>query len=124
MKLFVYGTLQQGYWNNRLLAGAEFLGQGVTKKPYVLYNCGFPMAVTTDKKNQALPVIGEVYKVEEQHIRSCDRLEGHPNWYERRLIKADVDGEEVDVFIYEMDDIPHHNTICNIVDNKYYRWAG
>lgn len=124
MKLMVYGTLQQGYWNNRLLNGAAFLGQAVTNKPYVLFNCGFPMAVTAPSKHKALPIIGEVYEVEEHHLRNCDRLEGHPDWYKREKISVKLGDKDEEVFIYEMPDHPSHNQLCDIIDNMYYKWVG
>ena len=124
MKLMVYGTLQQGYWNNRLLAGAKFLGQAVTNKKYVLFDCGFPMAVTAETDHKPLPIIGEVYEVTEQHLHYCDRLEGHPNWYQRNLVSVRLGDADEEVFIYEMPDQPSHDNLCDIVDNKYYRWVG
>jgi len=124
MKLMVYGTLQQGYWNNRLLAGARFIGQAVTNKEYVLFDCGFPMAVTAPTKYKPLPIIGEVYEVTQEQLERCDRLEGHPNWYKRELISARLGDRDEEVFIYEMPEKPSSVSLCNIVDNRYYRWVG
>ena len=128
MKLMVYGTLQQGYWNNRLLQGANFLGKAVTKNKYVLFNCGFPKAVPfslNEGKYPLLPVIGEVYEINDQHLAMCDRLEGHPNWYIRKKIGVTLEGEDDEAYIYEMPEWQEHTDgLCHNVDNMYYRWAG
>lgn len=128
MKLFVYGTLQRGYWNNTLLRGATLFSEGLTVKPYVLFNCGFPKAVPfvpVDASFEAplLPVSGELWDVEDHHIERCDRLEGHPNWYIRKEIDVSVsDGRTYKSYIYEMPEW-QDNPLCNIIDNMYYKWG-
>lgn len=127
MKLMVYGTLQRGHWNNRLLEGAQYIGKAITRKPYVLYHCGFPMAVPhsiNPERLPLLPIIGEVYEAGIDNVLRCDRLEGHPDWYQRTKIVAEVNGEEHEVFIYEMPTPPAHQQLCSIVDNMYYQWVG
>ena len=134
MKLMVYGTLQQGYWNNRLLEGAKFLGPSLTKTPYVLFNCGFPKAVPfslNEEKCPLLPVMGELYEVDEAHVLRCDRLEGHPDWYIRKKIAVTLDGNDEEAYIYEMPEWQQGSSLCSIVreftdtvDNMYYRWVG
>lgn len=124
MNLFVYGTLQRGYGNNRRLGGATFLGKAVTQKPYVLFDGGFPYAVPISDKFPLLPVIGEVYEVEQHHIDSCDRLEGHPSWYQRKTIQALVNNKLIDTYIYEMPSLsPDRYRLCNTKDDMYY-WSG
>lgn len=132
MKLFVYGTLRKGYWNNRRLTGANFLGQAITLKPYILWNGGFPIAthnqrVADLKGVKMLPVAGELYEVDETHIRSCDQLEGHPDWYNRTLIQCvTIDNTHHDTFIYEMNSHVGRE-VCDTLQldiDKYYRWAG
>ena len=126
MKLMVYGTLQSGHGNNRLLYGAEFLGPAITNKPYVLFHCGFPKAVPFSidpEKYPLLPVIGEVYEVDGSQLARCDMLEGHPSWYRREPIYARLNGAVEEVHIYEMKEWQERAPLCNIIDNKYYRWA-
>jgi len=125
-RLFVYGTLKQGYSNNVLLRGAKFLGPAITKKNYVLFNCGFPKAVTLSLDKEAypmLPVIGELYEVEDNHIRSCDQLEGHPDWYRRDVIEATLlaTNETFDTNIYEMNEWVGNRLTCKVV-NGAYEW--
>ncbi len=127
MNLFVYGTLQRGYGNNHRLNGATFLGKAVTLTRYVLFNGGFPYAVPVSPDPQSfplLPVMGEVYKVEDHHIEACDRLEGHPGWYQRKTIQAMINNRLVDTYIYEMPSLPPDRyRLCNTKDDIYY-WSG
>lgn len=127
MKLFVYGTLMRGYGNNRRLDGATFLGKAVTLKSYVLFNGGFPYAVPVSPDPQGfplLPVMGEVYEVEDHHIEACDRLEGHPDWYQRRVITANMDNRCIATCIYEMPRLDHLSYhLCNVSDQGHYYWA-
>lgn len=126
MKLMVYGTLKRQYGNNVLLNGAKFLGPAITQKKYVLLNSGFPYAVTLTKDEEQfpmLPVIGEVYEINERHLSSCDSLEGHPNWYRRNTIQAVMEtGEVEEVMIYEMNEWPEGRKLCNVV-NGSYEWS-
>ena len=126
MKLFVYGTLQSNYGNNVLLRGGNFLGAGLTIKPYVLVNCGFPMAIPFSKDEEVyrkLPVKGEVWEVGSEQLRQCDLLEGHPNWYVRTPVQVLMDNGSIEeANIYEMPDWEDHR-LCSIVDDKYYLWS-
>ena len=125
MKLMVYGTLKQGYWNNRLLTNATFLGESVTKNNYILYDCGFPMAVVPKgvPDEVALPIMGEVFDVDDATLRDCDRLEGHPTFYRRTLVPILREGIEEDVWMYELVSNTGTNRLSNI-DNNMYNWLG
>jgi len=124
MKLFVYGSLKQGFWNNTRLNGAKFLGPALTKKNYTLMAGGFPYAVTADVGHKQLPIMGEVFEIDEGHLARCDALEGHPNWYRRDTIKVTMlSGEEEDVMIYEWNS-PLNQRVCDVVEDKYYHWLG
>lgn len=126
MKLMVYGTLQRNHGNNRLLQNAEFLGVAVTKKKYVLLNCGFPFAIphTPDEDvYPLLPITGEVFEVKEDDVSRCDRLEGHPSWYRREKIKVVLQDQEEEVYIYEMPTWQSNLPLCSITPNGYYCWA-
>ena len=121
MKLFVYGTLKSGYGNNYLLRDSTKIGDGITKKGYVLFQCGFPKAVPFHQVPpeivldfDILPVMGEVWEVSEKDLHSIDRLEGHPNWYERKIVTILVNNEETEAWIYEMPEWQTHTPVCSI----------
>ncbi len=121
MKIFVYGTLQRGYGNNRLLTDATFIGSATTEKSYVLFQCGFPKAVPFTKNNtKLLPVKGEVFEVDKATLHCCDQLEGHPNWYVRTPITVLMDnGETEQVEIYEMPEWQDNRDTCTVVNDNY-----
>lgn len=82
--LFVYGTLKKGFGNSVLLEGAPFVGE--CQAPGVMYRYSptghFPCVVEGDLK-----VNGEVYEVtSDEQWNRLDGLEGHPRWYERKII--------------------------------------
>ncbi len=90
MLVVVYGTLKQGYENNRLLAGQEFVKE-VTVPGFMLYNSGFPVAMP----EEGAVLRGELWDIKDD--RSClqrlDFLEGEGRMYNRTDIIA-MDGEE------------------------------
>lgn len=119
MKLFVYGTLKRGWHNNHLLQEAIFLYEAVTITPYVLFNCGFPKAVALTGDKTPLPVMGEVYDINEQILARCDRLEGHPNWYVRETVSVvTTKGVVKQVFMYIMPEW-QSQPVCDVVDGCY-----
>lgn len=91
--VFVYGTLQRGYGNHRLLESSEYLGNAITHSEYYLTNVGFPYLVDPQDPQRDVvgrvtaPVKGEVYRVTQQAVMdSLDRLEGVPHHYRRSVI--------------------------------------
>ena len=86
--LFVYGTLKRGFGNHRLLATSEFIGRAVTVEPRPLVIAGLPFMINAP--GAGLNVRGECYKVDLNTWPLLDRLEGHPNWYKRDLIKVKI----------------------------------
>lgn len=78
----VYGTLKKGYSNfNSYLSKSAFVGKGVTKDKYPLVIQGLPYMV--NRKGLGHHVEVEVFKVSDDKLAELDRLEGHPNWYQR-----------------------------------------
>lgn len=84
--LFTYGTLKQGYPNDDYLAHADFLGD-FEVDGCMLYDIGYAPALVPNfsvgPQTQKNKVKGELYLVAENHLTKIDRLEGHPNLYER-----------------------------------------
>lgn len=82
MKVFVYGTLKQGYGNHRVMemSGGRFLYRAMTEIEFDLISLGgFPGMIPGEHR-----VLGEVYEVD--RIGPLDSLEGHPSFYRRTPI--------------------------------------
>ena len=83
MRLFVYGTLQSGEGNHRLLRAARMLGKRRTEARYTLLSLGaFPAMLGGGTTS----VVGELYDVDDSTLAAVDRLEGHPHLYRRQRV--------------------------------------
>jgi len=99
MKVFVYGTLKQGYSNHGLLHSAKFIGGGVTVSGgFTMLNGGFPMCLS----GGLFKVKGELYEVQDQRtLDNLDRLEGVPSFFNRHDVSVELsNGDVVDAFMY------------------------
>lgn len=103
-KLFVYGSLKAGQRNHGCLGNARFLLYGSTVNKYGLYDLGsFPAMTHAGNVN----VCGEIYEIDDEILRRCDALEGHPHFYKRELITVGVSHnmvvEDVWAYFYQRD---------------------
>ena len=81
MKVFVYGTLRQGFHNHdHFMKDAEFVGFAKTVFGAKLYGEGVVPFLKFDTVGS---VYGEVYEVNDSTRERLDRLEGHPTTYRR-----------------------------------------
>lgn len=82
--VFVYGTLKRGNFNNRILAGAAFIGKAKTAPIYrMLSNGAFPYLIHA---GNGIPCHGEIYEVDDETLARLDQLEGVPYHYVRKTI--------------------------------------
>lgn len=126
MKVFVYGTLKQGYGNNRCLGGATFVAKAVLDGQWTLIYAGFP--VLLNNSADGLHVSGEVFEFDEATpngksiLKQLDALESEGRMYDRILART-LDGTEVSVYrgcgYWERSNLPE----CPIVDGSY-EWSG
>lgn len=88
-RVFVYGTLLRGEGNHGLLASARFIGAAKTRPEFSFHDLGGCPGLIADLppplSQQA--VTGEVYEVTVFTLRTLDRLEGHPTFYQRKPIE-------------------------------------
>jgi gamma-glutamylcyclotransferase (GGCT)/AIG2-like uncharacterized protein YtfP len=82
-RVFVYGTLKNGFWNHHLLKGCEFVGDAATVPTYKMIENGFPV-VMPDPAGK--PLAGEIYTVDDETLARLDQLEREGSSYDRRLI--------------------------------------
>lgn len=97
VNMFVYGTLKRGHGNNVLLRRSMFVGPGITKEKFALYESGIPFVVKDEPVSQ---IHGELYQVPEDSLRAIDGLEGHPDWYCREETTVIVNGQEHQAWLY------------------------
>ena len=93
--IFVYGTLMRDEINHRLLATARFVAEAQTEPCFELFDLGHFPAMSTSGQTV---VRGEVYAVDDQTLVRLDRLEGHPEFYQRTPIRL-ADGQEVQTYL-------------------------
>lgn len=109
-KVFVYGSLKNGFHNHRLLEQSKFLGVA-SGEGYRMVSLGsFPGLLHGDKT-----VVGELYEVDDNTFKSLDRLEGHPEFY-KRLERPFDDGEEVHhAWVYLINGYDHYPEVESCV---------
>jgi gamma-glutamylaminecyclotransferase len=112
----VYGTLKEGHGNHGLLRDSYYIGEGFTSEPYPLIVDGLPYLI--DRKGKGKCVHVEVYRVDDATLAQLDRLEGHPDWYQRKQIQVQLyAGGTVTVWIYM---IPDSKSKTHIKDTGVY----
>ncbi len=112
MKLAVYGTLRSKGGVNESWGGAlsqqKRLGQALLPSNYGIFNLGgFPAVKRLDTPPDN-PTVCEVYEIDEHALARCDRIEGHPNFYERQVV--DIEGYG-DCWVYLLDDADTYPSI-------------
>lgn len=114
----VYGTLRQGWGNNRLLQnkGAEYLGTMKTPASYRMYSLGgFPGVA----ENGDTAITVEIYRVtDDQVIRNVNSLEGYSgergargNWYDT----CDVETEWGAANMFTMNELNTGARAANVI---------
>lgn len=86
--VFVYGTLKQGYGNNRLLQDSEFVSEGVILGGGKLIGNGIPFFVPDYlcEEGEVGDIKGEIWRMSGRiTLGRLDTLEGHPHGYYRSL---------------------------------------
>ena len=105
-RLFCYGTLMTGFGNNKLLGGGDpasmLLGRARTMEPYAMFAAGVPFVNSTLPRTR---VAGEVWAVGDPAVLArIDKLEGHPDWYQRRPVEVEMEsGQRVTAELYFCD---------------------
>jgi gamma-glutamylaminecyclotransferase len=89
IRVFVYGSLKRGKHNHGLLSDSRQLGRAYIEGQMRLISLGaFPGVVEDQNILHPGKVVGEVYQISDDVLRSLDYLEGHPRFYERRKVET------------------------------------
>ena len=93
-KVFVYGTLKQGYHNHYLLEGCKF--EEAEAEGFNLHASAYlPYAVPGEGT-----IKGELYEVDNEVLKRLDRLEGHPRYYRRIKTSVRTALEQIEAWLY------------------------
>jgi gamma-glutamylaminecyclotransferase len=90
-RVFVYGTLKQGFRNFHINRGTRIGGDFVTVQAYPLYVLGpfgLPWLVHEPRRGQ--PVRGQLFEVDDAGLAQMDWLErvNDADWYTRRPLEV------------------------------------
>ena len=98
-----YGTLRKGFSNSRLVdipGETKWLGTGKTVEKYQMRANGIPYV----NKTADVQITIDAWEIDvEKHLSKVDSLEGHPNWYCREEIEAEVNGKIIKGWLYFME---------------------
>ena len=94
-RVFVYGSLQRGEANHRMMNGARFLARVRTTAAFELFDLGAFPAMST-KGSTAIE--GELYEVDADLLGRLDVFEGCPRLYQREVVALD-DGTSADGYV-------------------------
>lgn len=99
---FAYGSnLNTDQMNSRLKrTGIEVLGMANLRN-YQIVERKYADIEPADGKI----VYGIIYKISKKELQKLDTHEGHPTCYERKKFKVELNGNEIEVWSYEM--TPH-----------------
>lgn len=83
-RVFVYGTLRQGFSNHVMLEGQAYIGPAEIGEGFCMVSLTmFPGIIRCDSD---MTIQGEVYEVDDRCLQGLDLLEGHPTFYERQEV--------------------------------------
>lgn len=85
-KVFVYGSLRQGFQNHHWLKDSVRLGSTQILPEWSMFDHGaFPALVHAGET----AVVGEVYDITDETLEALDRLEMCPEWFQRKCIETE-----------------------------------
>jgi len=110
VRVFVFGTLKEGFPNFHVNRGRRIAGEFVTVRPYPLYLVGERRSPwMLDQPGSGQNVHGQVFEVDDAALAQMDVLErvGEPDGYRRVRIEVAVAGQAaaaaLEVFVYLKD---------------------
>lgn len=107
-KLFTYGTLRVDEPNSQILKyHCKVPETCKTVDKFILFtqSCkAFPFMIPVsfwpEMSNYATQIVGDVYTITNVGLARCDKLEGHPDWYERTVIQIETFSGIQEAFAY------------------------
>jgi gamma-glutamylaminecyclotransferase len=126
-RVFVYGTLKQGFRNFHVNRGTRVPGEFVTEQAFALYVIGeFGLPWLVHEPGRGHRVSGQVFEVNDEALAAMDALErvDEAGWYTRRalVVRPVVGGEALQVLTYFgsvsrlTTDLVHHGPLAEYTE--------
>jgi gamma-glutamylaminecyclotransferase len=126
-RVFVYGTLKEGFRNFHVNRGTRLPGEFVTEQAFPLYVIGeFGLPWLVHQPGQGHHVTGQVFEVDDEALAAMDVLErvNDRNWYTPRAltVRPIGGGEPLQALAYFGSsarlaaDIVHHGPLAEYTD--------
>lgn len=108
--VFVYGTLKRKGGLHHVLSTSEFVREARLRGAWRLVDLGaFPGLVEIPRENNEIH--GEVYKISPEILARLDGIEGHPRFYERKIVTTE-DDEEVWAYTLPTEEYMHYPKVA------------
>lgn len=120
-KLFVYGSLKQGFGNHDLLENSKFLGAYDTSSAnYRMVSFGaFPGVIELDGQDEHCYILGELYEVDDDTLALVDRLEGNGHFYTRKVVELSETDDTIEAWMYLLPESYLNMEIVNQKNSRY-----
>ena len=118
-RVFVYGSLLRGMENHSVLDGAEFASAARTLAQFQMLDLGRYPAVIAGGES----IVGELYRVNAQHLLRLDAFERVPELYVRHKTVLD-DGQSAWIYLYNtsVHDVDAFGTIPRVPEGAWVAW--
>lgn len=107
--VLVYGSLKKGFHNHRLLESSKLLNDNVFFTGKMASLGAFPCCT----QHGNTKITGELYEVDDVTLSRLDSLEGHPSFYERKIVRTSAG----DAWIYLIDQPNRYEDNARLVKN-------
>tara|TARA_R100000458_G_C8277031_1_gene252465 strand:+ start:1105 stop:1542 length:438 start_codon:yes stop_codon:yes gene_type:complete len=115
VKLFVYGTLKEGFGLNHILSKSKKIGTYITKRKGLMMT-GFWFPYVWEKRNSQYHIKGELYEVDDEDFKKANQIELNAG-YKLKEIDKGIFG-----YIYPKR-VDIKSTMVNTnAKKKYYEW--
>ena len=100
-RVFVYGSLKRGFYNNTLLYQSRFIGERITQdETWIMRSLGgFPGVVRKLHGGMSASIFGDLYEVDDMTLARLDRLENNGHFYSRELVKLRDENETAWMYV-------------------------
>lgn len=129
-RIFVYGTLKQGFPNHARNTGRRIPGTYRTRLPFLLYVVRLPLEDRAPwlihRPGQGQPVSGQVFEIDDDELPAMDRFEevGLPQGYLRVPIElVPIDGPDQTLQAHAYIKLEHQLAECLAFEGPFAEYT-